>query len=267
MTGRDRMRGRAAAVTAVVCVLALSATACQNGNEGSKGESVVPDVTSQGVSTTVPSTTSGPGAGPTVSPTVTGSMPGSDDGGSPTSSAPVDTLREDLRGALLAIEDLQGGWTLVSTDENPHQGSVFCDTPFEVGTAPTFRLTAVFQETDTKEVLSQRISAYPEGGAEKVMSEFRLAIEDCDEWTKITDTGSQTWRLFPLELNEFGDDTIALDLPTTVGALTIDNHFVMMRFGDVITILGYGGPFVDAIDPEVTEIYARLAADKLEEVT
>ena len=95
------------------------------------------------------------------------------------------------------------------------------------------------------------------------MRAFRAATADCEEWTKITDTGSQTWKLFPLDLPSVGDDMIALDLPTTVGSVTIDNHFVMLREGDVITILGYGGPFVDGINPSETEDFARRAALKL----
>jgi hypothetical protein len=59
---------------------------------------------------------------------------------------------------------------------------------------------------------------------------------------------------------------IALDLPSTVAGVTIDNHFVMMREGGVITILGYGGPFVDATDPAVTAVFVRRAADKLDGV-
>ena len=178
--------------------------------------------------------------------------------------SPVAALREQLLSRILNLEDLPAGWTLLSTDEHPHRGSVFCDTPFEAGTTPLFRLTRVFQKGESGTVLSQRISAYPEGGAESVMREFREATDDCKEWTKITDTGSQTWKLFPLEMQSFGDDMIALDLPTTVGSVTIDNHFVMLREGDVITILGYGGPFVDRIDPSETEDFARSAAAKLE---
>jgi hypothetical protein len=178
--------------------------------------------------------------------------------------SPVAALREQLLRRMLGLEDLPAGWTLLSTDEHPHRGSVFCDIPFEAGTAPLFRLTRVFQKGEAGTVLSQRISAYPEGGAESVMREFREATDDCKEWTKVTDTGSQTWKLFPLEMQSFGDDMIALDLPTTVGSVTIDNHFVMLREGDVITILGYGGPFVDQIDPSETEDIARSAAAKLE---
>jgi len=177
--------------------------------------------------------------------------------------SPVAALRDQLMSRLLSEEDLPDGWTLLSTDEHPHRGSVFCDTPFEPGTAPLFRLTRVFQKGEKGAILSQRLSAYPEGGAESVMRAFRQATATCHEWTKITETGSQTWKLLPLEIQSFGDDMIALDLPSTVGGVTIDNHFVMVREGDVITILGYGGPFLDRIDPGETEDFVRRAASKL----
>ena len=244
-----------AAALGSLVLLALAA-ACGGDSDSGPNEAASPTSTSPGSET--PST---PLPSPiAASPTPT--SPASETSSTPLPS-PVAALRDELMPKLLSEDDLPDGWTLLSTDEHPHRGSVFCDTPFEPGTAPLFRLTRVFQKGETGPVLSQRISAYPEGGAEAVMRAFREATADCDEWTKITETGSQTWKLLPLEIQSFGDDMIALDLPSTVGALTIDNHFVMLREGDVIAILGYGGPFLDRIDPSETEDFVRRAASKL----
>jgi hypothetical protein len=179
---------------------------------------------------------------------------------------PID--EEDLSEALLTISDMPTGWTTSPPDEEEEsadEGETFttvCNV--ELPRRSLTQVKAEFQKSQLGPFLQHTITAYPPGEAELFLEDFIDAANSCTEWTTAEDDQQFTWRLAPLSFPNLGDETFAIRTSTELellGLMEIDTIYI--READVIINIAHMAIGISGIDSEQTEVFARLAIEKL----
>ena len=185
---------------------------------------------------------------------------------SPATATPNDDeIAERLSAALLSIEDMPTGWAVgpPDEDEDENENDICGISSGQFAEGAAARVTANFQESEFGPFLAQVIDFFPDGDAERVMTEFSDAFGSCTEWTDIDEDGTETtWRLSPLSFPKVGDETFAFRMSTVtfLGAFEVD--FIVWRRGDVVEVIGHSMIGFEGIDSEQTEAFVRQADER-----
>ena len=188
-------------------------------------------------------------------------------GAAPPAAAPqtpaAQTLVPDLTKALLTLDDMPTGWS-VRADVPPPSDALVCDKRL-----PRFRDQAAdFQRADFERGnanVSNIVSRYRPGEAQSLLEALKSLYESCPQWTQQDGSTSLTLRAAALAFPKLGDQTFAIRLTATSGALTAQSDQVTVRRGDVLTTVTYAVAGLGSLsaDPELTERLVRRADERL----
>lgn len=163
--------------------------------------------------------------------------------------------------ALIALSDLPPGWA-VEPDDDDDEETDFCGRKGSalslVGIKSADKAEAQYAEGGAIPLLAHSLGAYLPGEADAAFDGLRTILSDC---TSLKSDGTE-FTVVPVSFPELGDESIPLLFSGEVEGITVSFYFVIVRVGDGITIVGYGG-----LSPDVAEVekFARLAVTKLRE--
>jgi len=186
------------------------------------------------------------------------------------SVAPTDQPKErvsseQLRSALILLEDLPAGWTVIPP-EPQKKDEDFCGFEKQKVHQPVAEANASFQQSESDSFLGHILESYDGNEAEDVADQFLAVSRSCSGWTATDDQdGHQTkWQLTKLSFPNVGDQTVAVRLTsaTRIGAVELD--FALVRRGQTISTISYATTGLQGIDSARTEEFVRLADQKLQ---
>jgi hypothetical protein len=185
-------------------------------------------------------------------------------------STPPETGDAEVQARLartaLALDDMPTGWTQVDmTDDEPDtdETAVCGNPPYPNRDNRLGEVEVGFQQSEIGPFVFQNLVEFPEEDALGAM-EYAREIASCTEWTETDEDGvEQTYRLAPLEVGDFGDDTyanvVSLDIE---GVGTLVNNTVFVRVGNTLTVIVHSQ--IGEPDLDETEGFVQAAVEKME---
>jgi hypothetical protein len=255
------------ALLTVLCVglLMVTLSACRGDDDDVAGHTAA--ATTAVSPTPAPSATLSPAADiptPTVAPTEEPTK-------APTAAGtPQDSVDPDAQSHLeqiaLAIDDFPTGWTELdmSDDDEDADETGSCGNPvFANRDRKLGEVEVGFQQSDFGPFVFQNLVEFPEEDALSAM-EYVRETTTCGEWTDTdADGNEQVYRIAPLEIAAFGDDSYAVAVSVDIeGVGTLVNNSVFVRVGTTVSVIIHSE--IGEPDPAQTEEYVRMAVEKME---
>lgn len=182
----------------------------------------------------------------------------------PPATAKPSAASERLARALLSIEDLPGGWSRSMDARGTPADTEICAASLarlEESASALATAEESFQRGGSGPYLVQSVTAYPPGGAERVMANLGAATHGCESVTVKDEEGQATnWQLSVLNFPHLADETLALREYQTVN--NVEAVVVYIRKDDLVTVLLSIAVF-NRVDFGQTEAVARAAAARL----
>jgi predicted small secreted protein len=175
---------------------------------------------------------------------------------------------EQLRAALLTINDMPTGFTLDATNKKDSNSNFQgCE-----------QLAGLEQRSDTENgidvsftkggfgpFVSESLGQKTEQGAKDALDKFANAFSACKTVRSIGSDGKAIeLKLSPLSFPKLGDDTFALRMSGDAEGITVGFDVVVIRRSGVMILIlnaGIGSP-----DSAITETVARKALEKVDKV-
>ena len=251
------MHGRVWFVAFSVCLVLSGCGMVRGGrdDEDRAGRAAAPAGTSRtkasAMATPTPMPTPSPSPSPTPRPTP-----------SPT---PSPVAAAALRRALLAPDDLPGGWSAFGSAPLPSP----CGQPPALEAAAHALVEQTFGDSALGPFVRHAVASYPAGEAAPALERTRQLFTECDEWDGTYLDRRFTFRVSPLSFPALGDQSFALRLAAE-GPIFLSGESVLVfvrRDGVVVllahTAAGFGGA---SVDRDLTERLARRAEERVRAV-
>ncbi|MDG4825895.1 hypothetical protein O7635_28950 [Asanoa sp. WMMD1127] len=268
----DRHARRRASVVGGAVVTALTAgggVALLGGPATTPPEPPRPTAPAMPTPTPLPAATSAP---PTTAPTTPPASPASP--ASP-SSPSVTSARPVIRSIPeRAFFDLPRDMTKEGNSRSPSpaglEAPMLCDNPLRDDAASTARrsFNQIYKGANEEDegtvpagVVTQTIIAYRPGGADDLMRRVRADLDSCDTRTAEGLTTTITSEPPP----SYGDEAIQVLEVVKQGQRQWDLRAVIVRVGDVVTVVTVDGWEDFPSDPADLRLFARLAIETIEE--
>jgi hypothetical protein len=175
-----------------------------------------------------------------------------------------------LEDAVLTSRAVGRGWTVAPPDQVAPVKQ-YCNRPLGKELKPFAQTRVAFRQLYGSAV-TQDLWAYSGDGAERVIDEFRSLTDSCPSWKTSPEIGRTVmYTMAPLEVDEFGDDTVGARLRSAnaFGGIEVVHSFiaVMIRRGNVIDLVtqtANSGLFMSKAEAEKLARRAdrRLAASR-----
>jgi hypothetical protein len=188
--------------------------------------------------------------------------PSGEPGASPSSSATPTPGRDDVRSALLTIDDLPSGFTEVAIPDSGGVGDFEGCPLLDTGQSGDVDAEAAVAFTNGAVVVSETIMQLPEESARQTMSGLARVPGECHEFKANVSGLDVTFTPDELDIAPLGEDTVALRFTAEVAGLAeLEEHLVAVRDGHTILVIGHIAP--GSPDRAVTESVARAAYEKV----
>jgi hypothetical protein len=198
---------------------------------------------------------------------------------------------EELRAALLRIEDLPTGWTIAPPEASPSvdpletdEGTGFCNEPIiDKKQAPASAEVEFSKGAELSNHLFQAVVSYDSRRkASKAFDDIQDAAQKCTQWEDGDASTTSKLTLQGLSFPKLGDETLAVRMGGEVKSKpdpseefsfdvtgTVAGDIVVIRSDNLVTVLGQIGIGIfgpASVDSKETEMIARKAIDRLEKV-
>ena len=170
---------------------------------------------------------------PTLTPTLT--------------ATPTPIAKESLQSALLSLDDLPSGWSVVpntSPEEDKTTYDFLCKKGLTARSTTT--VTIEFSKGSFGPFLGEGIAIYSPEDAPTTFQDIRDAAKNCTEWTEpdVSGQGAGTnVQLAEMSFTKYGEEWIAFMLTTPVPLLgMMQSDAIYIRKGPVILDVYYMAP-------------------------
>jgi hypothetical protein len=182
-------------------------------------------------------------------------------GTSPASSV-TSAGQDDLRSALLTVDDLPSGFTEAAVPDNGGLGDFKGCPLLDTSSSSDVNAQAALVFTSGATAVSETILQMSEDSARQSMSGLARVPSECHEFTANVSGLDVAFTPDVLDLASMGDETVALRLTAQVAGLpvAIEEHVVAVRHGRTILIVTHAAP--GSTDRAVTESITRAAYEK-----
>ncbi|MEV4621568.1 hypothetical protein AB0J74_23020 [Asanoa sp. NPDC049573] len=207
-----------------------------------------------------PSATAAPSPVPTPPPSVTSAQPS------------ITTIPD--RAFLVVPRDMRRDEIGVQSPPRDEQVPALCDDPLAADDAMTVRRSrqTYYQAQDApagstpEGSVTETISAYRAGGAAVVMRRLRTELATCGKAAE----GDITYTITTDRKPRYGDDAVhiveAMSIPPDRANNSPSNHrIVVVRVGDVVTVLTLRPWEQWQVDRDDAELFARLAVEAIDD--
>lgn len=192
-----------------------------------------------------------------------GTLPGTP-GPTTSSSVSLTQGQDDVRSALLTVDDLPSGFTEVAVPDEGGLGAIEGCPPLNTGNSSDVDAKAAVAFTDGATVISETILQIPEdGGARQAMSDLARVPSECQEFR--TKVGGLDVVFTPnvLDLAPMGDETVALRFTAQLAgvAVELEEHLAAVRHGRTILLVTHIA--ANSADRAVIDSITRAAYEKV----
>jgi hypothetical protein len=203
-------------------------------------------------STAAPTSTSTSTPTPTFTPTPT----------------PKPLTQAALEKALISLDDLPAGWAVRAGEDKGDEANkeTFTFLCQEYQRKAIANASVDFQKAQLGSFLLHSVTAYPPGEAGDQFAKMRSAVDQCATFKDTQDGTTTDWTVTPISFPKLGDQSFAIRLSSEFALGIIEVDSVYIRIGDTITSLQYMVLGLQSIDSTQTELFARLAEEKLLQV-
>jgi hypothetical protein len=187
--------------------------------------------------------------------------PSGEPGAPPSSSVTPAPGQDDVRSALLTVDDLPPGFTEIPVPDTSGLGDFEGCPLLETGQSSDIEAEAAVAFTDGTAVVSETILRLPEDSARQAMSGLARVPGECREFTTKVGGVDIAFTLDVLDLAPMGEETVALRLTAQLAGLAeLEEHAVTVRHGTILIVTHVAS---GSADRAVTESIAHAAYEKV----